>query len=510
MTRILKVIPGFIFLPAVLAAGDIEFVDPHVRLVPEEVQNTAAYVMVRNKSAEERRIVKASSTRAGATELHTHTESGGVMQMRPVAEVPVAARGETAFKPGSYHIMLIGLKETLREGEMVPIDLTFDDGSRETVAFTVRTLATGGHDHSAHQNSSGDHSAHNGHNGHSGHNHNVADMLAPAGVMGAHMHEPGKWILDYRLMVMGMNKIMDRSQTQAPELILYGIYQNPRVQMPMTGLALPSPFLPAARIEQNQFRYMSVGKTMSMEMHMLSAMYQYSENTMLMFMVPYMKNNMQMIANNFETANMSAKGVGDISFSALFRVLSKGEHAFFLGTGMQFATGSIDEKDWMPQMGRSPVAYAMQPGVGTQSVLLQSAYTGRYGIVSWGSQLDGTVRVGKNDNNYRAGNRYSATGWAAIRALDWISFSVRLQKSRWENTKGQDPGLDPAMDPGNDPMLQGGQRVDLLGGVNLVFTGGPFTGIRFFAEGGKPLTQHLNGPQMATTFVGNLGIKVPL
>jgi len=278
----------------------------------------------------------------------------------------------------------------------------------------------------------------------------------------------------------------------------------------MTGLAFFLPFLPVVCIEQNQFRYMSVGKTMSMEMHMLSAMYQYSENTMLMFMVPYMKNNMQMIANNFETANMSAKGVGDISFSALFRVISKGEHSFFLGTGMQFATGSIDEKDWMPQMGRSPVAYAMQPGVGTQSVLLQSAYTGRYGIVSWGSQLDGTVRVGKNDNNYRAGNRYSATGWAAIRALDWISFSVRVQKSRWENFKGQDPGLDPAMDPGNDPMLQGGQRVDVLGGVNLVFTGGPFTGIRFFLEGGKPVSQHLNGPQMAATFVGNAGVQVPL
>jgi copper(I)-binding protein len=496
-----------LFLPGALAAADTEFLDPHVRLVPEGMKNTAGYVTVRNNSGQDRKITKASCTRAAACELHEHIDDGGVMRMRPVDSVRIQAGGQTEFKPGGYHIMLIGLSSAIKEGETIPIVLTLDDNTSTTVNFTVRRMAEDGMDHSAHGNHGNGHA---NHSGHAGHNHNVADMLPPAGVMGAHMHEPGKWLLDYRLMVMGMNKVMDRSQTQSPEMVLYGIYQNPRVQMSMTGLAPPSPFLPAARVEQNQFRYMSVGRTMSMEMHMLSAMYQYSENTMLMFMVPYVKNRMEMIANNFETANMSSKGVGDVSLSALFRVLSKGDHTFFLGTGLALPTGSIDEKDWMPQMGRSPVAYAMQPGAGTPSVLLQSAYTGRWSILSWGAQLDGMLRSGKNDNNYRAGNRYSATGWGAVRAADWISFSVRVQKSRWENYKGQDPSLDPAMDPGNDPMLQGGQRVDVLGGINLVITGGSLAGVRFFLEGGQPVSQHLNGPQMATTFVGNAGVQVPL
>lgn len=493
---------GAALFAAAASAQGIEFSAARVRIVSGEMKNTAAYVTLRNPGPA-RNLVSARCDIAQA-ELHEHTEEDGMMKMRQVPQIAIPPEG-LELKPGGYHIMLIGLKRALQEGEKVPIVLGLDDGSTRVVDFLAVRMDDPV-DHSGHM----DHSSHNGHNGHTGHNHNVADMIPPAGVMGGHMHEPGKWIIDYRAMLMRMDKLMDRTQTQAPELVLYGIYQNPRVIMPMTGLAPPSPFLPAARVEQNQFRYMSVGRNMSMEMHMLSAMYQYSENTMLMFMAPYMKSRMQMIANNFQTANMSARGVGDVSVSALFRALAKGEHSFFLGTGISFATGSIDEKDWMPQMGKSPVAYGMQPGAGTQSILVQSAYTGRAGIVSWGSQLDGTIRVGKNDNNYRAGNRYSATAWASVRTFDWMSFSLRAQRSKWENYKGQDPGLDPAMDPGNDPNLQGGSRVDVLAGANFVITGGPLAGVRFFAEAGVPVRQHLNGPQMATTWVGNFGTQVSL
>ena len=484
-------------LPLSLFAQNASFQNPYVQLVPDEMKNSAGFVVVKNTLDTPLKIVRASSPRAASVELHTHTMENGVMRMRPVQVIEVPAKGETSFDPNGYHFMLIGLNGKLVEGEKIPITVEFESGESQTVDFIVRPMATAAMDHSQHS----------GHN-HAGHNHNLADMVAPAGVMGAHMHHPGAWMIDYRAMAMQMNGLQNGTRGVLPFEVLYGIYQDPRVQMPMTGLAPPSPLLPAARIEQNQFRYMSTGTEMSMEMHMISAMYQAGSDTMLMVMVPYQISRMKMLANNFQTANMQARGVGDVSLSATFRVWTTDTHSMFLGAGIALPTGSIDEKDWMPQMGKSQVAYAMQPGAGTASFLPQVAYTGKADRLSWGTQFDGTMRAGKNDNNYRAGNRYNGTAWASWRFADWMSVSARVLQQKWENYSGQDPSLDPMMDPGNDPRLQGGRRTDVLAGVNLVATGGAFSGLRLLLEFGRPVRQHLNGPQMSTKWTGNFATQV--
>ncbi len=498
-----KLILVFFVLPFPLLALDgFQFENPRIQVAPG-ASMAAGFLEIKNNTDRPRRIVTAFSSGASATELHTHTNEDGVMKMRRVDSFPIPEKSSLSLNPDGYHLMIIGLNHEIKEGEPFPITLQFENGETAEVIFTVETqgAAMDHSQHMGHNSTSGDHSMH------AGHNHNVADMLPPAGVMGAHMHHPGAWIVDYRSMVMDMRGLQDGSHGVLPLQVLYGIYQDPRVQMPMTGLAPPSPLLPAARIEQNQFRYMSVGTRMSMEMHMISAMYQYSNDTMLMVMVPYVVNRMKMIANNFETANMSAKGVGDVSLTATFRAWSRGDHAFFLGTGITLPTGSIDEKDWMPQMGKSQVAYAMQPGAGTPSFLAQAAYTDRIGALGFGAQYDGTFRYGKNDNNYRAGNRHSGTAWISWRFADWFSMSARGLQQKWDNVSGQDPSLDPMMDPGNDPRLQGGHRTDVLAGANFVITGGPLSGMRFLAEFGRPVRQHLNGPQMSTHWTANFAAQ---
>ena len=498
MKRILLPFIMVVSMSASLRAA--EFKEPYVQWVPDNSKNTAAFMTVVNTTDKNKKIVRAESEQARAVELHEHTMEGGMMQMKPVPHVNVPAKSETSFNPDGYHIMLIGLKKKLSEGEKIKITIHFDDGEKAPVEFTVKSdkSAAPAMDHSLHG---------------AGHQHHlVADMVPPAGVMGAHMHSVGSWILDYRVMAMEMNKLMDENHEQMPLQVLYGVYRNPTVQMPMTGLRPPSPFLPRAKIEENEYRYMSVGMDMTMEMRMFSPMYQYSENTMIMLMVPYIMNRMTMLANNFQTAEMIAKGVGDASLSAVFRIWSRGNHALFLGTGIAVPTGSIDEKAWMPQMGKSQVGYAMQPGVGTYSFLGQAAYTGRMDSlkISWGLQMDATVRAGKNDNNYRAGNRYNGTLWGSYRFTNWISASLRAQNQFWENYAGQDPALDPTMDPGNDPKLQGGHRTDVFAGINLIITRGSFAGMRFFIETGKPTSQHLNGPQMAVNWTTNAGLQYAL
>ena len=110
-------------------AADISVAGPYIRLVPPTAQTTAAFMVLKNGSDKERKLVKADSPAARAVELHTVIRDGEVMKMRPVAEVPIKARGETQLKPGSYHIMLINLTKPLKEGDEVALTLTFDDGS---------------------------------------------------------------------------------------------------------------------------------------------------------------------------------------------------------------------------------------------------------------------------------------------------------------------------------------------------------------------------------------------
>jgi len=60
------------------------------------------------------------------------------MKMRQVKEIAVKAGGQAELKPGSYHVMLIDLKAPLKEGETVPLTLTFDDGSSQTIDAPVK------------------------------------------------------------------------------------------------------------------------------------------------------------------------------------------------------------------------------------------------------------------------------------------------------------------------------------------------------------------------------------
>ena len=59
------------------------------------------------------------------------------MKMRPVAAIEIPAKGEAVLKPGSLHVMLIDLKVSLKEGEIVPLTFSFDDGSTKKVEAKV-------------------------------------------------------------------------------------------------------------------------------------------------------------------------------------------------------------------------------------------------------------------------------------------------------------------------------------------------------------------------------------
>ena len=127
--------------PASLMAAEpaaLRIEAPYVRLAPPNAQATGAFMRIHNSHPVDRALIRADSPVARSVELHNHVNEQGMMKMVAVEKISVPARGQAELKPGSYHIMLIDMKAPLKEGEAVPITLTFDDGSSQRIDAPVR------------------------------------------------------------------------------------------------------------------------------------------------------------------------------------------------------------------------------------------------------------------------------------------------------------------------------------------------------------------------------------
>jgi len=124
------------------AADNVSIQDPYVRLAPPNAPATGAFMVIKNNGDKDVKVLKADNPVSKFTELHTHLNEGGVMKMRPVSSIEVKAKGEAVLKPGGLHVMMIDLKAPMKEGDVVPITLSFDDGSTKQVdAKVVRPMA---------------------------------------------------------------------------------------------------------------------------------------------------------------------------------------------------------------------------------------------------------------------------------------------------------------------------------------------------------------------------------
>lgn len=100
--------------------------------------NSAAYLVIRNEGSQADRLIKAESAVAKAVELHNVKMENNVMEMFQVDGIDVPANGQAELKPGSYHVMLIGLTRDLKAGEKVTLTLTFEKAGAVTLEAEVR------------------------------------------------------------------------------------------------------------------------------------------------------------------------------------------------------------------------------------------------------------------------------------------------------------------------------------------------------------------------------------
>lgn len=334
--------------------------------------------------------------------------------------------------------------------------------------------------------------------------HNVyADDHAPIGVMADHAHKQGEIMLSARYMRMQMSESQIGTDLASPETIATNI---PNV---FAGAPMQPPTL---RI---------VPTHMSTDMYMVGAMYAPADWITLMVMGSYVEREMDHITfagpagvnvqGNFTTRTSD---LGDTTVGAIFPLLGvtdpketkRDELNVRAAAGLP--TGTNQEVDAiLTPMGTGQTVrlpYPMQIGSGTFDLKPAVTYKGWRGKVSFGAQYAGVIRTGTNDEGYQLGDVHEATAWVSYRAAQWLSLSGRI-KGR---TTGQIDGIDPLIvGPVQtaNPDFQGGERVDLIAGVNFVSTHGALAGHRLGIELGAPVYQDLNGPQLAGDWMLTIG-----
>ena len=79
---------------------------------------------------------------AAEAALHQSIDDHGVAKMRSVASLPIESGKPVTLAPGGYHIMLMGLKQTLKQGDNFPVTLQFAKAGRVTATATVEKAGT--------------------------------------------------------------------------------------------------------------------------------------------------------------------------------------------------------------------------------------------------------------------------------------------------------------------------------------------------------------------------------
>ena len=137
--------------------GTIRIANPWARATPRGADISGAYITVRNTGKAPDRLVGGSTDVAARFEMHQMLMERGVMKMRPVERGLEIKPGQTIeFKPGSFHVMLVGLKQPLEKGQHIKATLEFEKAGKIEIEYAVEAIGASGAP-------AGGHSGHTGH-----------------------------------------------------------------------------------------------------------------------------------------------------------------------------------------------------------------------------------------------------------------------------------------------------------------------------------------------------------
>lgn len=143
MNRLLTIT---IFLLAVVLGGPawadrIVVETPVLPAPPKTARVAAGFAIIHNKGKEADRLVGVSADFATMVEIHRTNIVDGVMSMDAADNgLEIPANGRVVLKPGGTHLMLMGLSDHPKVGEIRALTLHFEKAGDLTVPFAVWSI----------------------------------------------------------------------------------------------------------------------------------------------------------------------------------------------------------------------------------------------------------------------------------------------------------------------------------------------------------------------------------
>ena len=122
----------------------LRFYNAWVRATPPNAQVAGAFLTIDNPGPTPDRLLSASTDRAARVEIHEMKMDGDVMKMRAISGIDIPPGAEVSVAKGNakgFHLMLLGLKKPLKDGDKFAMWLTFKRAGEVEVEVWVQSPA---------------------------------------------------------------------------------------------------------------------------------------------------------------------------------------------------------------------------------------------------------------------------------------------------------------------------------------------------------------------------------
>jgi periplasmic copper chaperone A len=132
--------------------GVMTVTDAWARAMPPGQTTSAVYLKIANGTGQDDALVSVSTPATATAEIHEVVAvsaapdasadaggmGGGMMGMQPIAKLAIPAGGSVELKPGAFHIMLIDVKDPLKDGSTIEVTLNFEKAPPITLTVPVK------------------------------------------------------------------------------------------------------------------------------------------------------------------------------------------------------------------------------------------------------------------------------------------------------------------------------------------------------------------------------------
>ncbi|MDM8545007.1 copper chaperone PCu(A)C [Candidatus Venteria ishoeyi] len=103
--------------------------DAWIREAPPSIRVLAGYLKLENKTGYDIRLLRANSPDFMHVEIHQMAIEGGVARMTELRELMIPPYQTISLLPGGLHLMMMGSKKALKQGDKVKVTLYFSHGA---------------------------------------------------------------------------------------------------------------------------------------------------------------------------------------------------------------------------------------------------------------------------------------------------------------------------------------------------------------------------------------------